>query len=70
MTQATPMEPALAQAAWAQAEAAQPTPKRTEHTVRNVPGPRSCPSRSPSVPVDGKTGPTRRKGPARPDARR
>ena len=28
MTKATPIEPALAQAPWAQAEAAQPTPKR------------------------------------------
>ena len=67
MTKATPMEPALAQAAWAQAEAAQPTPKRTEHTVREVPGPEVVPEPAPEPVAAGhrNTEPTRRKGPSR-----
>jgi glycogen operon protein len=66
-TKATPLEPALAQAAWAQAEAAQPTPKRTGHTVRNVPGPEVVPEPEPEPePVGAGDGPgehPKRKGP-------
>ena len=61
MTRATPLEPALAQAAWAQAEAAQPTPKRPERTV---PGPEVVPEPEPVGAAEGKPGPARRKGPA------
>jgi glycogen operon protein len=63
MSKATPMEPALAQAAWAQAEAPQPTPKPTEHTVRNVPGPEVMPEPEPVGAGEGKTAHTRRKRP-------
>jgi isoamylase len=66
LTRTMGMEPALAQAAWAQAEAAQPTPRRTEHTVRNVPGPEVVPEPEPVGAGDTTTEPTRRKGPSRP----
>jgi isoamylase len=66
MTKATPLEPALAQAAWAQAEAAQPTPKRMPHTVRNVPGPEVVPEPEPVGAGDHKPEHPRRKGPSRP----
>ncbi len=64
LTQATRMEPALAQAPWAQAEAAQPTPKPAGHTVRNVPGPEAVPEPEPVGALDEKPGRTTRKGPS------
>jgi isoamylase len=67
MTKATPLEPALAQAAWAQAEAAQPTPKRTGRPVRNVPGPEVVPEPEPDPePVAAGDGPGEQRKPKGP----
>jgi hypothetical protein len=65
MTRSTPLEPALAQAPWAQAEAAQPTPKPTGHTVRSVPGPEVVPEPDPEPVAAGEVQgeQTKRKGP-------
>ena len=65
MTKATPIEPALAQAPWAQAEAAQPTPKRTGRTVRKVPGPDVVPEPDPE-PVAAGDAPGEQKKPKGP----
>ena len=67
MTKAIPLEPALAQAPWAQAEAAQPTPKRTGPAVRNVPGGEVVPAPDPDPEPVAAGDPrerTKRKGPS------
>ena len=63
MTKATPLEPALAQAPWAQAEAAQPTPKRPRHEAPSVPGPAVVPDPEPVAAGDAQGEHTKRKGP-------